>query len=192
VTRRASGRHPAAASVVVRLTQPAVGDLQSLLRRDPQIVRWALKKLLLLERDPEAGVPLHGALAGWRKIVVGDRGWRVVWRVTWDDEGGAIVDVAEVWAVGARADAEVYLEMRSRVAMLPKSPPTVALAQVVARLDRLRGTAPERGPMEVPPPWLVLRLTVQAGMSRSEVLAMSLEEAVDAWTAWTSRPHQTP
>jgi mRNA interferase RelE/StbE len=159
-----------------------------LLRRDPQIVRWAMKKLLLLERDPEAGVPLHGALAGWRKIIVGDRGWRVVWRVTWDDDGGAVVDVAEVWAVGARADAEVYLEMRSRVATLPPSPPTVALAEVVARLDRMAGTAPPGPAFEVPPPWLVRRLTEQAGMSRAEVLAMTLEQAVDAWTAWISTP----
>jgi mRNA interferase RelE/StbE len=82
----------------------------------------------------------------------------------------------------------VYLEMRSRVATLPNSPPTVALAEVVGRLDRMAGTAPEQAPFEVPPQWLVLRLTEQAGMSRAEVLAMSLEQAVDAWTAWTSEP----
>jgi mRNA interferase RelE/StbE len=65
---------------VVRLTEPAFEDLQTLLRLDPQIVRWALKKMLLLERDPEAGQALHGVLIGWRKLVVGDRDRRVDWR----------------------------------------------------------------------------------------------------------------
>jgi mRNA interferase RelE/StbE len=95
---------------VVRLIDPAVDDLRALLRLDPQIVRWALKKLLLLERNPEAGKELHGSLIGWRKLTVSDRDWRIVWRVASDDTGTVIVDVAEVWAVGARADREVYEE----------------------------------------------------------------------------------
>ena len=53
--RRRTGRHPAATTVVVRLTEPAFDDLRALLRLDPQLVRQALKKMLLLERDPQAG-----------------------------------------------------------------------------------------------------------------------------------------
>lgn len=34
---------------------------------DPQVVRWALKKCLLLEKNPEAGEQLRGALIGYRK-----------------------------------------------------------------------------------------------------------------------------
>jgi mRNA interferase RelE/StbE len=41
----------------VRLTDPAVADLERLVGVDPQIVRWALKKMLLLERDPDRAVP---------------------------------------------------------------------------------------------------------------------------------------
>lgn len=186
---RRSGRHPDAARVVVRLTEPAFADLQRLQRQDPEALRWSLKKMLLRERDPEAGEPLRGALIGWRKITVGDRDRRVVWRVTHDEAGTVVVDVAEVWAVGARADAAVYAEMRERVASLPPSPATVALADAVERLGRAAaGIAPAQEPAaaEALPEWLVDRLTRQAGLPLADVLAMSLEEAVDAWTAWTS------
>jgi mRNA interferase RelE/StbE len=189
--RRRSGRHPDAVRVVVRLTRPAFGDLETLARQDPQALRWALKKMLVLERDPEAGEPLRGALIGWRKIVVGDRDRRIVWRVTHDDAGTVVVDVAEVWAVGTRADAEVYTEMRERVAALPGSPATTALADAVRRLGRLAagiGPAAEPAEPEPLPGWLVERLTRQAGLPLAGVLAMSLEQAVDAWTAWSSGP----
>jgi mRNA interferase RelE/StbE len=176
---------------VVRLTEPAFGDLQTLMRLDPQIVRWALKKMLLLERDPEAGEALHGALIGWRKLVVGDRDWRVVWRVTHDKAGVVVVDVAEVWAVGARSDHAVYAEMTSRVAALASSPATLALAEVVTRLGRLAqdvGVQPEPAPVEGLPDWLVKRLVRQVRLPRERVARMGLQEAVDAWTQWSSRP----
>lgn len=189
---RKSGRHPDAAEVVVRLTEPAFDDLRTLMRLDPQIVRWALKKMLLLERDPEAGEPLHGALTGWRKLVVGDRDWRVVWRVTHDDAGTIVVDVAEVWAVGARSDAAVYDEMTSRVRTLPASPATIALTEVIERLgDVAQGLDAQAEPelTEVVPDWLAQRLRRQVGLRPAEVARMSLQEAVDAWAAWTSGPH---
>lgn len=176
---------------MVRLTEPAFGDLQTLMRLDPQIVRWALKKMLLLERDPQAGEVLHGVLIGWRKLVVGDRGWRVVWRVTHDVAGVVVVDVAEVWAVSARSDQTVYKEMTSRVATLPSSPATLALAEVVTRLGRLAqdlGGQPEPAPLEDLPDWLVERLLRQVRLPRDQVARMSLQEAVDAWTQWSSRP----
>ena len=132
-----SGRHPDADHVVVRLIEPAFADLRALLRLDPQIVRWAVKKMLLLERNPEAGAQLHGTLIGWRKLTVSNRDWRIIWRVTSDKSGTVIVDVAEVWALGARAEGEVYEEMRSRVAKLPPAPKTVALAEVIERLGKV-------------------------------------------------------
>jgi mRNA interferase RelE/StbE len=186
-----SGRHPAAERCVVRLTEPAFADLRTLMGLDPQIVRWALKKMLLLERDPQAGEALHGALIGWRKLVVGNRDWRVVWRVTHDVAGVVVVDVAEVWAVGARSDQAVYKEMTSRVATLPSSPATLALAEVVTRLGRLAqdlGGQPESVPLEDLPDWLVERLLRQVRLPRDQVARMSLQEAVDAWTQWSSRP----
>jgi mRNA interferase RelE/StbE len=95
----------------VRLTDDAVEDLQTLLKADPQIVRWALKKMIQLECDPNAGDPLLGGLIGYRKITVGDRDWRIVGRAVQDEAGDFRVKVAEVWAVGYRKDSEIYEEI---------------------------------------------------------------------------------
>ena len=89
---------PDAPRAVVRLTEDAIADLHRLHRKDPQIVRWAFKKMLLLERSVDAGEPLLGDLIGFRKLVVGDRDWRIVWRTTTDTVGATVIDVAEVWA----------------------------------------------------------------------------------------------
>ena len=123
-TRR-SGRHPEAVRVEVRLTDPAINDLEALKKSNPNALRWALKKFLLLERDPEAGRPLHKELQGWRKLTVDDRDWRIVWRVTFDDAGSVIIDVAEVWAIGARSDDEVYKDAAEVRASLMVRQPSV-------------------------------------------------------------------
>lgn len=173
----------------MRLMEPAFEDLQRILKRDPQVVRAALKKMMLLEQEPEAGQPPHGGLAGWRKLVVGNRRWRVIWRVSHEECGRVVVDVAEVWAVGARKDAEVYREMAERVASLPTSPSTMALADVVERLARVGGVSisvPEPA-AEVLPEWLTGNLTRVAGLPADTVAQMNLREAVDAWTEWMSR-----
>ena len=192
---RGGARHPEAVRTVVRLTDPAIEDLAGLVRKDPQIARWALKKMLQLEADPEAGQPLLGELIGWRKLTVGNRDWRVVWRVSHDRAGGVIVDVAEVWAAGARSDGEVYAEMTDRIRTLPDTPRTTALADLVVKLGKVAGdltatpeTAQNTDQMPLPP-WLRTRLIDQVGMSAAGVDALTLEQAVDSWTAWSSRPH---
>lgn len=165
------------------------------MRKDPQIVRWALKKMIQLETDPEAGQPLLGALIGWRKLTVGNRDWRIVWRVGHDESGEVIVDVAEVWAAGARSDGGVYAEMTERVRMLPDSPRTTALADLVARLGKVSAglSATPEPPAAVShpplPEWLRARLVDQVGLTVDTVNALTLEQAVDTWTAWASRPH---
>lgn len=189
-SKREGGRHPHAESVVVRLTEPAFDDLRTLVRVDPQIVRWALKKMLHLEKNPEAGEPLRGALIGWRKLIVGDRDWRVVWRVLHDEDGKVIVDVAEVWAVGARSDSAVYAEMTERAKNLPKNPSTLALAEVIERLGKTASglnAQDERTIANPLPDWLVDRLVTQAGLSPESVSELTLEQAFDAWTDWASR-----
>lgn len=170
---------------LVRLTDPAVGDLRALLRKDPQIVRWALKKMLLLERDPGAGEPLLGQLVGWRKLTVGDRHWRVVWRVTTDETGTVTVTVSEVWAVGARSDADVYVEMTERVSSLGPAPTTLALSAVInmlgrhaARPDIRAADAPPHDPV---PEWLEERLVHTAGIPAAAVRAMTGADAMRRW-----------
>jgi len=191
---RLTGRHPDAQTVVVRLTEPAVGDLREMLRKgDPQVVRWALKKMLQLERDPECGAPLLGGLVGWRKLVIGDRNWRIVWRVTNDETGSIIVDIAEVWAVGARSDSEVYDEMSSRVATLSDSPQTTALVGVLTLLGK-HGTGLDATPEPATeatrastlPLWLRECLVHVVHLTEAEVNALSPAEAQARWDTYTA------
>ena len=185
-----SGRHPEAGGVHVRFTDPAVADLHLIARkRNPQVVRAALKKCLILQRDPEAGEPLKGGLIGYRKLVVGDRGWRVIWRVTQDDAGATIVDIAEIWAVGARSDAEVYDEMARRVKVLQMDPHTVPLAEAIDALGKLaHGLHVQSEPDEGVPAWLVGVLTNVVGMPATEVPHLSRTQAQRIWDSYKAQP----
>ena len=55
-----------------------------------------------------------GGLIGWRKLTVGDRHWRIIWRTHTDVSGLLIVEIAEIWAIGARADSKIYKELTDR------------------------------------------------------------------------------
>jgi mRNA interferase RelE/StbE len=98
------------------------------------------KNFLLLERNPNAGAPLLGQLIGWHKLTVGDRRWRIVWRVTTDAVLGQVIEIAEVWAVDSRSESEVYAEVRDRIANLPDSARTTSLVDVVNLLEYASGS----------------------------------------------------
>ena len=166
----------------VRLTDPAIEDLHRLASSDPQTVRKVLAKMLMLERDPNAGDPLLGDLIGFRKLTVADRTWRIVWRVTTDANGSEVIEIAEVWAIGARADAEVYAEMTERVAMLD-TPITRTLADVLERLGRAAAalTATTEPVYDPVPPWLATRLEHTAGMSGDSIRKLSGAAAMELW-----------
>lgn len=169
----------------MRLTDDAVADLHTLFKADPQSVRWALKKMIHLERDPHAGDPLLGGLIGYRKITVGDRDWRVVWRVVQDVAGEFLVEVAEVWAIGHRKDSEVYAEIKERVAAAGSSRKTLALTEVLelfAKQARDLTASPEPENPEPVPKWLTDALLYVVRLPVSQVREMSLEEAEKAWT----------
>ena len=178
---------PSPSRAEVWLTDPARADLD---RLDGAPLVWALKKMLLLETDPFAGEPLLGTLIGYRKLVVGDRDWRIIWRASTDLRGTLTIEIAEVWAVGARSDSEVYSEMTQRVASLGDSPVRRSLSAVLDELGkRAKGLAarpPQQAPSR-PEDWLVDRLVHTAGLNRDDVLAMTSEQAVDAWTAHITR-----
>jgi mRNA interferase RelE/StbE len=170
---------------VVRLTKGAVDDLQTLFKADPQIVRWALKTMIQLERDPNAGDPLLGGLIGYRKITVGDRDWRVVWRVEQDEVGDYLIEVAEVWAVGYRKDSEVYAEISQRIAQAGSSPKTKALSEVLklfAKQARDLTATPEPEQPEPVPKWLTEALLYVVRIPASRVEQMSRDEAERVWT----------
>jgi mRNA interferase RelE/StbE len=89
---------------MVTLTADAEEDLRDLDRSAQLIVLKAIRKL---ETDPDKrGQPLGsmvgGNLTGWRKLVVGKRTYRVVYRV---ESSGAVV---VVFVIAKRADNEVY------------------------------------------------------------------------------------
>jgi mRNA interferase RelE/StbE len=168
----------------VRFTNPALDDLRRLGR---DTVPRVLRKILLLETNPEAGTPLGSGLTGFRKLVIGRNTWRVVYRIA----GGA-VEICEVWAVGHRRDAEVYAEASARVRAAGKQhPELVGLADIIQRLGRLAGGAglpaePPRQPAEPVPDWLAERLVHTVGLRRERVAALDLRQAVDLWTDYVA------
>ncbi|GGN98191.1 type II toxin-antitoxin system RelE family toxin [Microbispora bryophytorum] len=168
----------------VVFTAPAVDDLR---RIGPDAAPKVLKKILLLLDNPEAGYPLGGELTGFRKLVVGRNTWRVVYRIT--DEKS--IEICEVWAVGERADGEVYAEATSRVRAAGEGrPEVVQLGQIIERLgalaDHIRVEQPP--PREPVPDWLADRLIFTVGMSREVVAALDLQQAVDLWADFRSSP----
>jgi mRNA interferase RelE/StbE len=168
----------------VTFTDAAIDDLR---RIGPDAVPKVLKKVLILLDSPEAGYPLGGELTGFRKLVVGRNTWRIVYRVLSEKQ----IEVCEVWAVGARADAEVYAEVTARVRAASGQLPEVRkLADVIERFGKLSGgvTVPAVPTREPVPDWLAARLIHTAGMAPQDVAALSLEEAVDRWGDFISKP----
>jgi mRNA interferase RelE/StbE len=173
--------------VEISFTEPAIDGLR---RVGPEAVPKVLKKLLILLADPKAGYPLGGELTGYRNLVVGRNTWRIVYRLI----DGSAIEVCEVWAVGARADAEIYAEAAARVREAARQRPEFQrLADVVERLGRLAdGTVVEQPPPapDPVPDWLADRLVHIVGLARAEVAAMSLQQAVDRWGAYMAEPKQ--
>lgn len=179
---------------IVRLTEDAVSDLYRLHKKDPQIVRAVFKKMLLLEKSPEAGEPLLGALVGFRKLVVGDRDWRIVWRITEDASGMPILDISEIWAVGARSDGEVYEELTSRVARMGNNPKIRPLKDVIVQMGRLyesvEATAePDRAPSL--PEWMISALKDQLQLSDREILGLTEQQGQERLMTYWSRTSES-
>ena len=178
----------------VRLTEDAIADLNRLQKKDPQILRDVFAKMLLLERSPHAGQPLLGELVPFRKLVVGNRHWRIIWRHTQDENHQPILEIAEVWAIGARSDNEIYTEMTSRVATLKNTttrpPGHSSTCSKISETDtHVFSAHPEPKQPEQLPAWLAQGLRSELYLSDAEIAALSQEQAhqmmIDHW----SHPH---
>ena len=91
----------------VQLIDDALADLAKLAESGK--LRSFLRKLIEIEKKgPAAGVPLGRNLASWRKITVGDRNWRIVFRINPEET------VATVCAIGDREDEACYEEAHKR------------------------------------------------------------------------------
>jgi mRNA interferase RelE/StbE len=163
----------------IRFIDAALDDLR---RLGTDAATRVLRKIMLLEQNPEAGQPLGAQLTGFRKLVVGRNTWRVVYRIA-----GATVEVCEIWAVGHRRDAAVYAEAAARVRdAVVRHPDLVGLADAVRRLGRLapgiQPAEPPPQPAEPVPDWLAERLIRTVGLRREWVAALDLRRAVDLWS----------
>ncbi|MEK6648958.1 MAG: hypothetical protein AABY37_06560 [Actinomycetota bacterium] len=174
----------------IRLIDPAIEDLKAILRLDPSVLRMVLTKMLLLELSTEAGEPLIGDLVKWRKLTVGDRHWRIIWIPKEDTAGEQVIEVAQVWAVGARTDAEIYAEMKQRVESSPASPKTTALTDVLELLgDKVADIPATPEPVDVPAPaWLLRRIEYSVGLSPEQMRGLSSEQAMEIWEEYMRRP----
>ncbi|MEV6336546.1 type II toxin-antitoxin system RelE/ParE family toxin [Nocardia vinacea] len=86
--------------VRVELLPEAIEDLEELDGSSRKMIFKALRKL---EVDPEKrGGPLGSGLTTFRKLVVGDRQFRIVYRV--DSDGTVVV----VWVIASRVDSQCY------------------------------------------------------------------------------------
>lgn len=111
----------------IHLTDDAKEDLRDL---DGAAKKLVIRALLKLEDDPEQrGQPLgskkSGNLTGLRKLVVGNRDYRIVYRV--EDNG----DICVIWVIGRRADDEVYEIAMARLKMQSDMPMRQEITKMV-------------------------------------------------------------
>lgn len=124
--------------VRVELMREAIDDLRGYAATG-NLPLFFRKLLRLEEIGRDAGLPLGGGLTGWRKIVVGDRTWRIVFKMTVDET------VATVWVIGDRADAACYDEARRRVSALGDTKPqAISLAAAMFELGENRRASKRR------------------------------------------------
>lgn len=118
----------------VELIDEAIEDLVRY--AETNIFPRLLAKLVRLEEvGKDAGQPLGRGLTGWRKIIVGDRDWRIILTNAGDT-------VATVWVIADRADDACYDEAQRRVNALAKGQPHAAsLAAVMLQISQARGAA---------------------------------------------------
>lgn len=116
--------------VRVELVEPAFEDLNRY-SKSGNMQLFLAKLLRIEEYGEQAGYPLGKGLTGWRKTVVGDRDWRIVFRLN------ETHTVATVWVIGDRADAECYAEAERRIESLGKGTPgAMSLAAALVRLTQ--------------------------------------------------------
>ena len=114
----------------VVLTDDAKEDLRNL---DGAARKLVAKKLKQLEDEPEKrGAPLgtrsSSNLTTFRKLVVGDRDYRIVYRVEPDGT------VCVVWVIGRSSDNEVYQMALARLKMLARDDLTADLTGLLKRV----------------------------------------------------------
>lgn len=123
--------------VRVEVLEEVLGDLFAA-QKTGRIKDFLAKLVRLEEEGLAVGLPLghkgQGNLTGWAKIVVGDRNWRIVFRMR--DQDAAVVGV-----IGDRDDEDCYRELARRIGSDERLAQTVSLAAAFAQLLRATKSA---------------------------------------------------
>jgi mRNA interferase RelE/StbE len=101
-------------SVRVELIDDAIADLAKQVETG-KLKSFFAKLLEIEKKGAHAGDPLGRGLVGWRKITVGNRNWRIVFRVDKDET------VATICVIGDREDGACYEEAKRRADTAPRS-----------------------------------------------------------------------
>ncbi len=104
--------------IYVCLTEDACSD-QEKYRASGRFKEFLAKLVRLEEDGPQVGVPLGDKLTNYRKIVVGDRDWRIIFQANRDGTE------AVVWVIGDRGDEHVYKTAVKRLEALGDKKPIV-------------------------------------------------------------------
>lgn len=116
--------------VRVELIDEAAADLAK--HAESGKLKAFFKKLLEIEANgSQAGEPLGRDLVGWRKLTVGNRDWRIVFRV---DKAET---VATICVIGDRDDGACYEEAKRRADRL-ESEDASSLAELMMKLHGSR------------------------------------------------------
>jgi mRNA interferase RelE/StbE len=118
--------------VYVSLTEDACGDLEKF-RVSGQYKHFLAKLVRLEEEGVAVGLPLGRELTKFRKIVVGNRDWRIIFQSNREE-----TEVV-VWVIGERGDDECYETAVRRLEALGNANPTVkSLASILYQLSQRR------------------------------------------------------
>lgn len=132
-----------------------------------------------------------------RKLIVGDRDYRIAWRVTEGESFQPVLEIAEVWAAGARFNAAVYQERVQRAEVLEGTGNTQAqsLADILRdfglRYSGIEAHAEPKGVSDLPS-WLTQALKDQLHLSDKQISVLTQEEAQQMLAYHWSRPRSSP
>src|SRR2546423_11286979 len=117
--------------VRVELVADAFTDLDGLVASG-NIMQFLAKLVRLEEMGKDAGLPLGSTLTGLRKITVGDRNWRMVFKMNAEDT------VATVWVIGDRNDSACYEQAVRRLQSAGSRPEAVGFSAVILSILQRR------------------------------------------------------
>jgi mRNA interferase RelE/StbE len=114
------------------VTEDALADLEKY--RESGVFRQFLAKLVRLEEQGVGvGLPLGDKLTTFRKIVVGDRDWRIIFQANREQTE------ATVWVIGDRGDDRCYTTALRRLEAIGDQKPQVkSLAGLLFQISERR------------------------------------------------------